>query len=267
MISIGLRAAFDQTPNAVGLGYDYLELPLCRTCALSSSEFEELLAYLGATHTRVAAVYEMLPDDLRVNGTDVRASRQHEYLDFAFDRASRLGARIVAFDAARSRNIPSGVDFDLARRQTGNFLRIVQGHANAFGLRVAIRNLRHAECTLINTVSEAALMSALLQLSQVGVLADTVQMAYASEPLEAIDRCGSALIHIYTGCALGRTLPHPGDGEDYPRLFRLLARMGYSGGVTAVCEGDWNAEAASAALRHLKAAREEAQVGQGGILF
>jgi len=260
MMRIGLRTEFDFVPDALGLGFDYFELPLRRIAALSEAEFGELVAYADALKIPIEAMYAMLPDELRITGPDVQARLQHEYLDLAFSRAKRLGVEVIAFDAAVSRSVPASYDFSLARRQAGNFLRIVQGHASAFGLKVAVQNLRHAESNLINTVSEAALMAALLTLSNVGVLADTVQMAYAGEPLDAIGRVGSALMHVHTGCALTRALPSANDGEDYPRLFRLLARSAYSGRVSAVTSGECTPDAAAAALECLRKAREESLI-------
>lgn len=259
MIRIGLRTQFEFVPEAAGLGFDYLEIPLTRIAQLSDDEFKELTAYIEAADIHIETMYDMLPADLRVNGNDVRARRQHEYLDRAFARASRLGARLIAFDAPQARHVPAVFDFAMARRQTGNFLRIVQGHAVGFGLQVAIQNYRHAQCNLINTVSEAALMAALLQLSQVGVLADTVQMAYAAEPLEALMRCGSSLMHVHTGSPLTRELPKNGDGEDYVKLFRTLNRCGYQGRVSAASDKECTIESAKAALECLKAARQESQ--------
>ena len=260
MIKIGLRSEFEFVPEAAALGFDYLELPLTRIAALTDNEFDELTDYVDAANINIEAMYDMLPPSLRVNGHDVRAQAQHAYLERAFYRASRLGAQVVAFDAPEARNAPAVFDFAMARRQTGNFLRIAQGHAVKYGLQVAVQNYRHAECNLINTVSEAALMAALLQLSQVGVLADTVQMAYAAEPVEALIRCGSSLMHVHTGSPLTRGLPREGDGEDYVKLFRTLNRRGYSGRVSASASHECTPESARAALECLKKARSEAQV-------
>lgn len=259
MIRIGLRSEFEFVPEAAGIGFDYLELPLTRIAALSDDEFEELSTYIEAAGINVEAMYDMLPGSLRVNGSDVRAQQQHAYLEKAFSRASRLGAEIIAFDAPRARNVPAVFDFAMARRQTGNFLRIVQGHAVRYGLKVAVQNYRHAECNLINTVSEAALMAALLQLSQVGVLADTVQMAYAAEPVEALVRCGSSLMHVHTGSPLTRDLPRKGDGEDYVKLFQTLIRRGYQGRISATTSKECTLESAAAALDCLRNAQRDAQ--------
>lgn len=259
MIRIGLRTPFEFVPEAAALGFDYLELPLNRIMQLTGDEFEELADYADAISANPEVMYAMLPDGLRINGPEVQARLQHEYLEEAFCRARRLGAQIIAFDAAAARNVPFGFDFAMARRQTGNFLRIVQGHAAVHGLQVAVQNYRRAECNLINTVSEAALMAALLQLDKVGVLADTVQMAFASESLDALERAGSSLMHVHTGCALTRALPAENDGEDYVTLFKALFRCGYDGRVSAVCSGDCSTEAAQRALNCLKKARSAAE--------
>lgn len=258
MIRIGIRTPFECVPDICSLGFDYLELPLNRIAALSDDEFDELVVYAEAVELRAEVMYAMLPDNLRITGPEVLARLQHDYLETAFDRAHRLGARVIAFDAPVSRNVPAGYDFSLARRQVGNFLRIVQGHAAAFDLQIAIQNYRRAECNLINTVSEAALMAALLNQNNIGVLADTVQMALASESLDALERAGSSLWHVHTGCALTRALPASGDGEDYPRLFKTLVRCSYEGRVSAVCTGECSPAQARMALLCLRKALDEA---------
>lgn len=258
MIRIGLKTPLDAVPEIAGLGFDSLELPLREIAALSDSEFGELTEYLAYLNVRIDAVSDLLPDALRVNGPSVSAQAQHDYLALAFARARALGATVAAFDAPKARAVPDGFDFALARRQTGNFLRIVQGHAAQAELRVAVKNYRRAECNLINTISEASLMAALLQLENVGVLADTVQMALASESLDAVQRAGSSLMHVHAGCALRRTLPRDGDGEDYEKLLALLTQMGYDGIVSCVCAGEITAESARAALSRMTRARDRA---------
>lgn len=258
MIRIGLKTPLDAVPEIAGVGFDCLELPLRDVAALSEGEFAELTEYLAYLNVRVGAVSDLIPDGLRVNGPAVSAQAQHDYLSLAFARANALGADIAAFDAPKARAVPAGFDFALARRQTGNFLRIAQGHAAQAKLHIAVMNYRRAECNLINTISEAALMAALLQLENVGVLADTVQMALASESLDAVERAGSSLMYVHAGCALKRTLPKDGDGEDYEKLMELLTRTGYDGTVSCVCEGEITAESARVALARMTRARDKA---------
>ena len=239
-------------PEIAGAGFNYLELSLSEIAALNAGEFGELSEYLKYVNADTPVFSDMLPGKLRVTGPDVSAQAQHEYLKTAFERAKALGAELIVFDAAAARNVPSGYDFPLARRQLGNFMRILQGHAADAKLRVAVRNYRRAECNLINTVSEAALLPALLMLDRIGIAADTVQMALSSEPLDSIERAGM-LMHVYVGNALTRRLPSAGDGEDYPRVIQILREQSYSGRVSCVCRDDFSLQEAAAALDCLRA--------------
>ena len=56
MIKNGLRSQFEFVPEAAGLGFDYLELPLTRICELSDDEFDELTAYIEAAGINIEAM-------------------------------------------------------------------------------------------------------------------------------------------------------------------------------------------------------------------
>ncbi len=227
-------------PEIARAGFDYLELSLSEITALRTEEFNELREYLHEMEIQTPVFSDMLPEGIRVTGNDVNARSQHEYLQTVFERAKALGAQTLVFDAEKARNVPNGFDFSTARRQLGNFMRILQGHAADAKLNVAVRNYRLAECNLINTVSEAALLPALLMLDRIGVAADTVQMELSSESLDAMQRAGGALMHVYVGNALTRRLPQAGDGEDYPRIFEILKAQDYSGCISCVSRNEFS---------------------------
>lgn len=199
----------------------------------------------------------MLPDSLPITGPGVNATALHGYLDHAFGRARRLGARVIVLDAAASRDVPPGADFTFAWRQLGNFLRLSEGHAKACGMSVALEPLREADCSLLNRVSEAALIGGLLQLDHIGVCAHWGHMSMASEPMGALRRAAPLLRHAHLENALTRRLPREGDGEDYARMLSVLSDIGYAGGVS-LCGAitDSFAEDAAAALACVKALLE-----------
>ena len=232
MTAIGICTDFFNLPEVAGLGFDYAELSLRDVAALSESDFEALAAYVGGTGIAVYACRDMLPDDLPVTGPGVNATALHGYLDRAFARAQRLGVKIVALDAARSRTVSADGDFPFAWRQLGNFLRLAQGHARERGITVALEPLRKADCSLMNLVSEATLIAGLLQLSNIAVAAHWGHMSMASEPMDALWRAAPLLRHVHLENALTRRLPAPGDGEDYARMLSPLNVMGYAGGIS-----------------------------------
>lgn len=232
MIPIGICAEFHNLPDAHALGYDYVETPLCALTELSEGYFDEFAAWCEGTGVRVRAVNRLLPEGLDIVGPDVRAPELHAYLDRAFARCRRLKVKVAALDAPLQRTVPGGYDYPLAWRQLGNFLRLIQPHARACGMAVAVEPLRKTDCNLMNLVSEATLMAGLLQLDNVGVAANTGAMAMAAESYSALEQAGSALMHVHIEHPLTRRMPREGDGEDYWKLLRILKKQGYAGGVS-----------------------------------
>lgn len=253
MLPIGLYTDFYNLPDAAALGCDFLEIPLDALAALSEAEFREFADYAKAAGLNIAAASRMLPDRLPVVGPGVSATALHGYLQQAFGRAARLGVKLVVLDAPASRHVPEGTNFSFAWRQLGNFLRIAQGHAKERGLTIALEPIRQQDCNLLNLVSEAVLITGLLQLENVAAAAHWGHMAMASEPLSDLRRAAHVLCHVHLENALTRRLPRPGDGEDYARLLRQLALIDYKGGV-CLC-GSWEGDfktAAGAAVDYVK---------------
>ncbi len=234
MIRLGICTDISNIKIVETCGYEYMETGLAKLAAMTEAEYDHCVKLVDAAGIRVEACNGMLPAEVRVTGPDVSAQKIHEYLDHAFARARRLGVEVVVFGSAGARNVPEGFEIDVAWRQIGNFLRIAQGHAQDFGITVAIEPLRRAESNIINLVSEAVLIASLMQLKNVRALGDTYHMALCSEPLSALTQAGHMLAHVHTANALGRILPREGDGENYVGLFEALRAGGYDARVS--CE-------------------------------
>lgn len=259
MIRLGICTDISNIGIVENCGFEYMETGLAALAAMSEAEYGRAVQQVDAAGIRVEACNGMLPPEVRVTGPDVSAQRIHDYLDHAFARARRLGVEVVVFGSAGARNVPEGFDIDVAWRQIGNFLRIAQGHAQDFGITVAIEPLRRAESNIINLVSEAVLISSLMQLKNVRALGDTYHMAMCAEPLSALTQAGHMLAHVHTANALGRILPREGDGENYAGIFEALRLGGYDARVS--CEAghtDFAADA-KAAFQALHRARSAAQ--------
>ena len=260
MIRIGICAGTEKLETAAKLGYDYLETSLSALAAMAEEEYEKLVRRADAQSIRIEACNGMLPARLRVTGNDVSAQALHQYLEHAFSRARRLGCEIVVFGSAGARNVPEGFDYGTAYRQVNNFLRLAHGHAQDFGIRVAIEPLRRQESNILNMVSEANQLASLLQLPTVGVLGDTYHMQMNSEPYSVLKQAGSRLLHMHTANAVGRLMPKKGDGEDYEAIFRALKDAKYDGRISVEAGGTGEFEEdAAQALEALREARDRAQ--------
>lgn len=248
----GICAEPTQVAQAARAGYDYVELDLNHVLALDEAGYREMISQMERFSLYAEAVHAPLCEGAAIVGEGVSAQALHAQLERSFALARMLGAELVIFDCAASRMLPRGFDPAMAWRQLGNFIRILQAHAADNDLRVALLPLRRSAADLMNYVTEATLISAMLRLDRVGVAASSYNMAMEAESLPQLRRTGSLLWHVRTANVLGNRPPRSGDGEDYAALFASLREMGYRGRVTmeAPC-ADFDAEAA-AALAHLR---------------
>ncbi len=247
MIRLGVCTDVKNINEAAEIGFDYLEFSLAKLASLTEEEYREVCDIVDNAPIKVEACNGMLPGDIKVVGEQVNAQIIHDYLDKAFARARRIGAKVVVFGSGASRRVPDGFDTSVAWRQIGNYLRMVQRHAMENDITVVIEPLRAVECNIMNYVSEATLMASLIQMPNIAVLADTFHMAMGSEPLSSLTMAGSLLKHMHIANAIGRKYPKTGDGERYQEIFETLKEMGYEGRVSveAGCE-DFSREARQA---------------------
>ena len=252
---IGICAGPGDIARAAAVGYDYIELDLNDVLTMDEHTYRAMAAEMRENELYAEVVSGMLPQGIAIVGPEVSAKRVHEALDRSFDMAQALGAELIVFDCESARRLPARFDPAMAWRQLGNFVRILQSYAVNFDLRVALLPLRRGAADLMNYASEAALISAMLQLDRVGVAASSYNMAMEAESLLQLRRAGSLLWHMRTSNVLGNRPPRSDDGEDYPKLFATLREMGYAGRVS--CEApcaDFEAEAAEA-LKRLRSAQ------------
>lgn len=261
MISLGICTGLANASRVAAAGFDYIETALNAVAAMSPEEFAGAQEALASSGLPCEAVNCMLPGTLPVTGPKAEAGRVREYLGPAFGRARDLGAKVVVFGSGASRKVPEGASHWRAWQQLAEFLTMAGDLAGAYGLKIAIEPLCREECNLLNYVSEALALAALLDHSQVGVLGDTYHMGQNGEPLSVLAQAGSRLWHLHMACPQGRTFPREGDPAcqrgEYRELLDILEKSGYSGclsieGSSQDLDGD-----ARGAFRLLDALRKE----------
>ena len=255
-IRFGICARPDQIEAAAQAGYDYVELDLNDVLRLDEAGYREMASTMERTSVYAEVVCGLLPGNVPILGENVSAKRIHAALDRSFELARALGAELALFDCPAERMLPLRFDPAMAWRQLGNFIRMLQSYAADAGLRVALLPLRRSVADLMNYVSEATLISAMLRLDRVGVAASGFNMALEAESLPQLKRTGSLLWHMRVSNVLGNLPPKMGDGEDYAATFSALREMGYRGRVTMEGECRDFAGDAAGALSCLKAAAE-----------
>ena len=235
-MKLGVCTGPDQWITAAEAGFDYIECPLNRLAAMNEEEYQAVLKMKNKAPIPLSACNCLLPSSIKVCGPTADESEQRAYLSHAFSRAQALGVSVVVFGSGGSRQVPPGFAFDQGWRQIISFLRLAGECAERYNLDIVIEPLRRQECNILNYVSEAVLMAAVVDHPRVYVLGDTFHMISSSESWEALSQAGSLLRHIHVSHALpgltGRCFPAPDDGEDYAELFKVLKEMRYAGNVS-----------------------------------
>lgn len=257
MIRLGICTSIDRIDQIAAIGYDYLECGISGLCALSQEEFDALARKADAASIDVETFNVLLPGDIKITGPEADEQRIGEYLAKAFARMARLNGNLVVFGSGEARKAPEGWPADKAWRQVAAFLTQCNAQAEQYGITIAIEPLRRAECNILNYVSEAVLLSSLLDLSHVRVLGDTYHMRQGSEPLDALRMAGTLLRHVHISHDVNRTIPAQNDGCDYKEVFDVLKSIDYTGRVSveAGTDGDFLL-AATQALQVLKKAQQ-----------
>ena len=240
----GICCRPDQVAAAAAAGYDYVELNLNDVLSMNEAQYREMAMQMQAHGIYAEVVHGLLPEGLKLVGDGVSSKEIHRALDMSFDVAQALGAQIAVFDCERSRMLPLRFDPAMAWRQLGNFIRMLQGYAADFDMQAALLPLRRSAADLMNYVTEATLISAMLRLDRVGVAASLYNMAMEAESLPQLKRTGSLLWHMRVSNVLGNRPPRDGDGEDYAAVFAALSGMGYEGRITMEAQcGEFESEA------------------------
>ena len=255
MIRLGVCTSVDRAACLKEAGFDYIELSLSSIAALSSEAFEALLHEVQASPLPVEAANSMMPGTYQICRKEGLGEDVVQYLEKAFDRAAKLGVKVIVFGAGAARRVPEDMSLEDGLRCLETFLRTAGALADEKGLKIAVEPLRAAETNIIHYVREAQMLAARVQLPNVGALADLYHMMSGNDSYEDMK---AGLVHCHIAERKERTWPRCGDGSeaDYEALFSARKAAGYEGRVSIEGSMPENfAESACASFRLLDALR------------
>lgn len=257
-MKIGVCTGLNNLQQAAECGFDFVECSASWLAGLSEEEYQEWLARKDSFAIPVLCCNGFLPESVPITGPAADAWQQNTYVDKTFARASALGVKTVVFGSSAARNVPEGADYTQAWRQIADFLRRCIPYCERYDITIAIEPLSRREANIVNLVSEAQLLAAMVDHPRIAVLGDTYHMDRCAEPFSALTRAGRLLRHVHISCPMveqnTRIYPAPDDGcPDYAEVAAVLKEMGYQGAVSveAGCK-DFAAEG-KAAVECLKA--------------
>jgi sugar phosphate isomerase/epimerase len=181
-----------------------------------------------------------------VVGANVNNDALTAYLNSTLDRCRQLGARIVVWGSASSRNVPEGFSRDQAWLQIQEFLGRAGDIARSNNIIVAIEPLRKQESNIINTGAEAARLVEEAGHPNVKMIIDYYHMREEKEDPEIMQRARGHIVHLHFANPNGRVWPKsPDEDPEYARFFALIKSTGYKGGLSIEGRGTFEADAAA----------------------
>ena len=227
--------------GAAKCGFDYIEPGAAEIAAMSEDEFREFSDAVLASPIRCDAFNSFIRrPDLKVVGPEVPTSALQGYLEACLPRCRRLGASIVVWGSAGSRNVPEGFPREQARDQIAAFLRMAGAVARRSDIVVAIEPLRRQESNILNTGAEALEMVRRVKHPNVRMIIDYYHLREENEDPRIIEMGRREIVHLHFANPHGRVWPHDlVEDEHYATFFGYLKKTGYSGGISIEGQGSF----------------------------
>jgi len=233
--------------GAAKYGFDYIEPAAAEIAAMSEDEFHKFSDTVLASPIRCHAFNSFIRrPDLKVVGLNVPVPALKDYLEMCLPRCRRLGASIVVWGSAGSRNVPDGFSRDRAKVQIAEFLKMAGDIAKRSNIVIAIEPLRRQESNVLNTGAEALAMVRKVKHSHVKMIIDYYHLREENEDLRILEVAKHEIVHFHFANPHGRRWPSAlSEDEHYEAFFHYLKKSGYSGGISIEGQGSFEKDGAA----------------------
>ena len=225
----------DDLTRVKDAGYDFFEFAGCTTAAMSESEFEVLCAertHIGLPCAGFNAYSAGIP---AIIGHNVSDSATASYAELLCRRGKRLGISAIGIGSPNARRLPADMGKSNADAQFIRFIQITAGVAKDHGMCVLIEAVHSGMCNYLNGTLDAAKITQLIGLDNVGMVLDFYHMAEMGEDYTLAAAAAPYMRHIHlstSGSNLWRGFPQKTDADEYREIFAVLKSIGYDGTVS-----------------------------------
>jgi len=244
-VEIGVCAGTEDLGKAERWGFDYLEPAAAAIAALSATEFERVRQQVLASRLRCRS-FNSLIRTMQVVGPEANLDAVSTYLNAALDRCRQLGARVVVWGSASSRNIPAGHSREQAWQEIKRFLQRAGDIAKSHELVIGIEPLRKQESNIINAGAEALRLVDEVKHPNVKMIIDYYHLRMENEDPDILVRARQHVVHLHFANPNGRRWPKSVDDDpEYGRFFQLVKQIGYTGGLSIEARGTFEEDGAT----------------------
>ena len=244
-VEIGVCAGTEDLGKAERWGFDYLEPAAAAIAALSATEFERVRQQVLASRLRCRS-FNSLIRTMQVVGPEANLDAVSTYLNAALDRCRQLGARVVVWGSASSRNIPAGHSREQAWQEIKRFLQRAGDIAKSHELVIGVEPLRKQESNIINAGAEALRLVDEVKHPNVKMIIDYYHLRMENEDPDILVRAREHVVHLHFANPNGRRWPKSVDDDpEYGRFFQLVKQIGYTGGLSIEARGTFEEDGAT----------------------
>jgi D-psicose/D-tagatose/L-ribulose 3-epimerase len=242
-VKIGVSGGMENFSKAEAVGFDYFEPNVALLSVLSDEAFAEIRKQVQASRIRCECCNNFIRT-LKVVGPSVDSAALKAYMNKMLDRCRELGATIVVWGSAGSRNVPEGFSRETAWSQIKEFLSYAGDLARSKEIVLAIEPLRHPDSNIINTGAEALRLVHEVNHPNVKTMIDYYHMRSEKEDSKILVEAAAEIVHLHFANPEGRKWPKsPDEDPEYARFFALMKQIHYKQRLSIEGRGTLDADA------------------------
>ena len=241
--------------GAVKYGFDYIEPSAAEIAAMSEDQFRRFADEVLASPIRCESCYSFIRrPELKVVGNDVPVSALRDYLEPCLARCRKLGASVVVWGSAGSRNVPEGFPRERAWEQIAEFLPMAGEIAKRHGIVIAIEPIRRQESNILNTGAETLEMVRKVKHPNVRMIIDYYHLREENEDPHIVETARHEIVHFHFANPHQRRWPHDlAEDDHYRAFFRYVKKIGFAGGISIEGHGSFADDGAASRAFFLQA--------------
>ncbi len=244
-VEIGVCGSADDFEKAEQFGFDYYEPSAAAIAVMSDQAFADFASRVAKARIRCEC-FNGLIRTLSVVGENVDNAAITAYLNSSLDRCRTLGASIVVWGSASSRNVPDGFPRERAWQQMVSFLHMAAPMAQKRGIVIAIEPLRRQESNILNSGAEVYRLMREVDHPNVKMIIDYYHLAEEHEDPQILEQARDAIVHMHFANPAGRVWPKdPAEDPGYAPFFAMVRKIGFRGGLSIEGRGTFEADAAA----------------------
>lgn len=238
-IKVGVCTKLAQLPAVVKAGFAYIEPGAADVAAMTPEEFQAAKEQVFASPIRCDAFNSFIRrKDLVVVGPSVNLPAVKEYVDSTLERCRQMGANVVVWGSAGSRNVPAGFSRDRAWEQMATFLDAIAPIAARHQIVVSLEPLNRKESNILNTGAETLKLVKQVNKPSIQMIIDYYHLRLENEPVSILEEGRGHINHLHFARPAGRLWPESPDGDPlYGEFFATLKRLNWSGGISVEGKG------------------------------